>query len=93
MAELRALPPTPCASDKKIQDVVLELLKYVRENRVYQLAFITITDHSEDSDSFQGFADIVDTGEYDLENMIDMTEALSDMVIDLADEIEDYEDY
>lgn len=89
MADIKVIPVAKSLSDEVIQRAVRDLLKYVRENRVYQLAFITIADDPDDPDGFKGLMDIIDSGEYDLENMIDMSEALGDMLIDIEDEILD----
>ena len=85
MAELRAIGPTPCASDKIIESAVLRLLDFVRKNKVYDIGLVIIGDDPEDADGFIGFHDLASTGEYDLENMIDLVESLADSLIDIQD--------
>ena len=85
MADLRAIGPTPCASDKAIEHAVLKLLDFVRRNKVYDIALVIIGDDADDPEGFMGWHDLVSTGEYDLENVIDLLESLADTLIDIQD--------
>lgn len=89
MADLRVITKTPCASDPVIENAVLKLLDFVRKNKVYDMALAVIGDDKDDPDGFMGWHDLISTGEYDLENVIDLVESLADTIIDVQDADED----
>lgn len=91
MAEIRVIGPTPCTSDKAIENAVLKLLDFVRKNKVYDMAIAIVGDDPEDAEGFIGWHDLVTTGEYDLENVIDVLESLADTLIDIEDGVDEDE--
>ncbi len=90
MAILKVISPTPCNSTPDIEQKVLELLKFIRENKTYQIAFVAIYDDPDNAEQFKFYRDYADTQDYDLENLIDGLEEICDKIIDVEDE--KYED-
>ena len=87
--EIRLITPTPCASEKAIEKSALDILDTVRKNKCHQLAVVILMDSDSAESDFMVYQDISDSGEYDLENMIDAIEQLADDVINIADDQDD----
>ena len=90
MAELKIVPVTS-RSRRNIENKVLELLKFIRENEVFHIAFVATYTAPEDPTLIAFYRDYEESGDYEIDGLIEGVDDLLDYLDDIYYSVD--EDY
>lgn len=91
MAEFKIVPVTS-RSRRIIENKVLDLLKFVRENECHQIAFVAVCDDPVIKENLSYYMDYADTEDYEMDSLIIGVDDLLETLDDVYYGVDEYED-
>jgi len=82
MADLKIVSVSS-RSRRNIENKALELLKFIRENEVYHVAFVATYSAPEDNNLMAFYRDYEESGDYEIDGLIEGVDDMLDFLDDI----------